>query len=63
MNIPTKSFRLTKQTKRLMCTIVDRVSRNELKSAMIQAQLDSEKKAPASKGRRSGNSPAEADIE
>ena len=36
---PSKTFNLSKQTKRFMCTIVDPVERNEYKRAMIQAEL------------------------
>lgn len=39
---PTKTFKLSKQTKRFMCTIVDPVERSEFKRGMIQAQLASE---------------------
>jgi len=34
-----KNFRLTKQTKRFMATIVDPIRRNEYKNAMIDAQI------------------------
>jgi len=37
-----KTFKLSKQTKALMCSIVDTVQRNAFKRAMIQAQLASE---------------------
>jgi hypothetical protein len=36
---PGKTFKLSKQTKRLMCSIVDSVQRNAFKRAMIQAEL------------------------
>jgi hypothetical protein len=36
---PGKTFVLSKQTKRFMCTIVDPVARNDFKRAMIQAEL------------------------
>jgi hypothetical protein len=36
---PGKTFILSKQTKRFMCTIVDPVERNAYKNAMIQAEL------------------------
>ena len=36
---PNKTFRLSKQTKRFMCTIADPVERNEYKRIMIQAEL------------------------
>jgi len=39
---PSKTFNLSKQTKRFMATIVDPVARNAYKNAMIQAQLQSE---------------------
>lgn len=34
-----KNFRLTKQTKRFMATIIDPIKRNEYKNAMIEAQI------------------------
>jgi hypothetical protein len=39
---PSKTFNLSKQTKRFMCTILDPVERNAYKRTMIQAQLASE---------------------
>ena len=36
---PNKTFKLSKQTKRFMCTIADPVARHEYKRAMIQAEL------------------------
>jgi hypothetical protein len=39
---PGKTFNLSKQTKRMMCNIVDPVSRNQFKRMMIDAQLHSE---------------------
>lgn len=36
---PSKTFKLSKTTKRRMATIVDAVSRHEYKNAMIQAEL------------------------
>jgi hypothetical protein len=36
---PGKTFVLSKQTKRFMCTIIDPVARNDFKRAMIQAEL------------------------
>ena len=39
---PSKTFNLSKQTKRFMCTILDPVERNAYKRMMIQAQLSSE---------------------
>jgi hypothetical protein len=34
-----KNFRISKQTKRFMATIIDPVKRNEYKNAMIHAQI------------------------
>jgi hypothetical protein len=39
---PSKTFKLSKQTKRFMATMIDPVQRNAYKNAMIQAQLQSE---------------------
>jgi len=39
---PNKTFNLSKQTKRFMCTILDPQERAAYKRAMIQAQLASE---------------------
>jgi hypothetical protein len=39
---PNKTFKLEKQTKRFMATMVDPVMRNAYKNMMIQAQLQSE---------------------
>jgi hypothetical protein len=36
---PGKSFKLSKSTKRMMCSIVDTVQRNQYKRMMIQAEL------------------------
>ena len=55
---PGKTFNLSKQTKRFMCTIVNPVERNAYKNAMIQAQLASEiviKSAPRDKNAPRGN--------
>jgi hypothetical protein len=38
---PNKTFKLSKQTKRFMCSIIDPVERNAYKRAMIQAELAS----------------------
>lgn len=46
---PTKTFKLSKTTKRIMCSIVDTELRNAFKSTMIQAQLQSETKPVSSK--------------
>ena len=37
-----KNFRLSKQTKRYMATIVDPIKRSEFKNAMIEAQIAAE---------------------
>jgi|DEB19_MinimDraft_2_1074335.scaffolds.fasta_scaffold35300_2 hypothetical protein len=39
MLIPGKTFKLSQQTKRLMCSIVDNKERSEFKRAMVQAEL------------------------
>jgi hypothetical protein len=36
---PGKTFKLSKQSKRLMCSIVDTTERNQFKAMMIQAEL------------------------
>lgn len=36
---PGKTFKLSKQSKRLMCSIVDAHKRNAFKRSMIQAEL------------------------
>ena len=36
---PGKTFRLSKTTKRMLCSIVDTTKRNAWKAAMIQAEL------------------------
>jgi hypothetical protein len=36
---PGKTFKLSKQSKRLMCSIVDTKERNQFKAMMIQAEL------------------------
>jgi hypothetical protein len=40
---PTSNFKLNRQTKRFMATIVDPQKRNEFKRGMIEAQLESER--------------------
>ena len=39
---PTKTFKMAKQTKRLMATITDKNARDAFKANMIQSQLQSE---------------------
>lgn len=36
---PGRTFKLSKTTKRMMCSIVDTKSRNQFKAMMIQAEL------------------------
>ena len=51
---PTASFRLSKQDKRFLATIIDPHKRGEIKRGMIQAQLASEqapKREPKSRDR------------
>jgi hypothetical protein len=49
--IPTKNFRLRRETKAMMATILDPHKRGEFKRAMIQAQLHSEERpAPSKRG-------------
>jgi hypothetical protein len=50
----TKSFRLSKQAKRLCATIVDAHARGEFRRAMIQAELQGSE-APARKERGDRN--------
>ena len=52
---PTASFRLSKQTKRFMCTIIDPVERHAYKNAMIQAELAAGIKPKSTKGERQGS--------
>lgn len=59
---PTKSFRLAKQVKRLMCTLVDPVRRSEFKASSIQAQLEAERKQPREKRGRSLEVEADAAV-
>ena len=40
---PDKNFKLPKQVKRTMATLVNTVQRNEYKNLMIQAELHSKK--------------------
>jgi hypothetical protein len=56
---PNKTFKLSKQTKRFMATIVDPVKRGEFKRAMIQAELAAGvivKREPRKLGQQSGGS-------
>ena len=56
---PTASFRLSKQDKRFLATIIDPHKRGEIKRGMIQAQLASEQQPPKrekSNDRRQGGS-------
>ena len=42
MLTPTKTYKMSKQTKRFMCTIINPIERGEYKRAMIQAELASQ---------------------
>ncbi len=57
---PTKSFRLDRQVKRFMCSLVDPKQRSEYKNSMIQAQLDSEKRVVREKSNNRAAAPDEA---
>lgn len=46
---PDKNFKLPKQVKRTMATLVNTVQRNEYKNLMIQAELHSRKMERVSK--------------
>ena len=52
---PTAAFRLSKQTKRFMCTIIDPVERHAYKNAMIQAELAAAVRPKATKNDRQGS--------
>jgi len=52
---PTASFRLSKQTKRFMTTILNPVERHAYKNAMIQAELAAAVRPKATKGDRQGS--------
>lgn len=47
------NFKLSKQTKRFMATMIDSIERNTYKRLMINAQVESEKPAPSYKEKRS----------
>ena len=47
------NFKLSKQTKRFMATMIDPIERNTYKRLMINAQLESLKPAPSNKEKRS----------
>ncbi len=46
---PDKNFKLPKQVKRTMATMVNAVERNEYKNLMVQAELHSRKMEKVSK--------------
>lgn len=52
----TASFKLSKQTKRIMATIVDPIKRSEYKRSMIQAELSSLIQPRREKTKNSGKS-------
>jgi hypothetical protein len=49
---PTATFKMDKQTKRFMTTILDDHKRGEYKRAMIDAQLQSQVQYRPSKGKK-----------
>jgi hypothetical protein len=49
---PTATFKLSKQTKRFMATIIDNHKRGEYKRAMIDAQLQASIQPKREKGNR-----------
>jgi hypothetical protein len=56
---PDKNFKLPKQVKRTMATLVNAVERNEYKNLMIQAELHSRKMERVSKKDKSKSNVAE----
>jgi hypothetical protein len=52
---PGKTFVLSKQTKRMMCSIVDTEARNQFKRMMIQAELAAAIVPKSTKGDRNDN--------
>jgi hypothetical protein len=56
---PDKNFKLPKQVKRTMATLVNTVQRNEYKNLMIQAELHSRKMERVSKKEKSKPNVAE----
>ena len=56
---PDKNFKLPKQVKRTMATLVNAVERNEYKNLMIQAELHSRKMERVSKKEKSKPNVAE----
>ena len=56
---PDKNFKLPKQVKRTMATLVNAVERNEYKNLMIQAELHSRKIERVSKKEKSKPNVAE----
>ena len=55
-----KNFKLTKQTKRFMATIVDPIRRNEYKNAMIEAQIIGSVQFKSNKNKQEQKESAEA---
>ena len=49
---PNQNFRMTKQNKRFLATVIDPHKRGEIKRGMIEAQLASEQQYRPSKGKR-----------
>jgi hypothetical protein len=54
---PNKTFVLSKQTKRMMCSIVDTEARNQFKRMMIQAELAAAIVPKSTKGDRGAPRP------
>ena len=52
MNKRDKNFRLSKETKRFMATIIDPIKRGQFKNAMIEAQLAAETPFKSEKTKR-----------
>ena len=49
---PTANFKMEKQNKRFLATIIDPHKRGEIKRSMIQAQLQSQVQYRPSKGKK-----------
>lgn len=56
---PDKNFKLSKQVKRTMASMVNAVERNEYKNLMIQAELHSRKMERVSKKDKSKSNDSE----
>jgi len=49
---PTSNYKMTKRTKRMLCTTTDKNLRDSIKSCMIQAELASAIVVRSTKGER-----------